>query len=312
MVLSRTRIALGAIAGFTLATASAAWSQEPQDDLLPPEADDADLDAAALALPGPNQFVSGLDLECFDTPGPALNLNVQLSHLNRVLVGLGLPAHTVTIRELQQTCVPVQKNGVPPQAAALPFIQQVDLACYRVDAGPIHPVTITLKHLNPVFANFPAHMVTLSQPTQLCLPVAKNNVIPSPEILRLVQFIDLECYKVDPIGTHPTFTVNLKQLNPQLGGIAPHNMTLVPNPRQLCVPVRKNNQAIPTDIQNIVQWVDLEKFTASPLVFIPPVNVALRHLNPLFTTLPQVAVTLRQASALMVPVSKNGATPPPP
>lgn len=287
-------------------------SRLPQDEPQAAEPDGAELDAAALALPGPNQFVSGLDLECFDTPGPALNINVQLSHLNPVLIGLGLPTHVATIRELQQTCVPVQKNGVPPQPAALPFIQNVDLACYRIDTGPIHPVTLTLKHLNPVFANFPSHTVVLTQALQLCLPVAKNNVIPTPDILRLIQFIDLECYKADPIGTHPTFTVNLKQLNPQLGGIAPHNMTLVPNPRQLCVPVRKNGQVIPTDVQNVVRWIDLEKFTASPLVFIPPVNVMLRHLNPLFTTLAQVPVTLRQASALMVPVTKNGAPPPPP
>ena len=72
------------------------------------------------------------------------------------------------------------------------------------------------------------------------------------------------------------------------------------------------NQAIPADVLAIVQWVDLEKFAASPLVFVPPVNVTLNHLNPMFTAQPAVAVTLRQASALLLPVSKNGAVPPPP
>jgi len=89
-------------------------------------------------------------------------------------------------------------------------------------------------------------------------------------------------------------------------------MTLVASPRQMCVPVRKNNQPIPANVLNIVQWIDLEKFAASPLVLIPPVNVMLTHLNPLFATLPPVPVTLRQASALQVPVSKNGTPPPPP
>jgi hypothetical protein len=296
-------------ASVIVATGGIAWSQGVDET---PEPDSVDsVDPAALLLPGPNQFVSGLDLECFDTQGPALNITVQLTHLNPVLVQLGLPPHPVVIRELRQTCVPVQKNGVAPQPAALPFIRQVDLACYRVEAAPITPKALVLKHLNPVLANVPAHMVTLTQPDQLCLPVAKNGVIPTQDILRLIQFIDLECYNTDP-GAHPSLTLNLKQLNPQLNVIAPHNMTLVASPRQMCVPVRKNNQAIPADVLAIVRWVDLEKFAASPLVFIPPVNVTLSHLNPLFTAQPPVTVTLRQASALQLPVSKNGAVPPPP
>lgn len=76
--------------------------------------------------------------------------------------------------------------------------------------------------------------------------------------------------------------------------------------------MRKNNQAIPANVLNIVQWIDLEKFAAAPAVLIAPVNVTLNHLNPLFVTLPPIPVTLRQASALQVPVSKNGAVPPPP
>jgi hypothetical protein len=296
-------------ASVIVATGGIAWSQGVNETPEPNGVDS--IDAAALLLPGANQFVSGLDLECFDTQGPALNVTVQLTHLNPVLVHLGMPAHPVVIRELRQTCVPVQKNGVSPQPAALPFIRQVDLACYRVEAAPITPRALVLKHLNPVLANIPAHMVTMTQPNQLCLPVAKNGVIPTPDILRLIRFIDLECYTTDP-GAHPSLTLNLKQLNPQLGAIPPHNMTLVAQPRQMCVPVRKNNQAIPADVLNIVQWVDLEKFAASPLVFVPPVNVTLNHLNPMFTTLPAVPVTLRQASALLLPVSKNGAVPPPP
>jgi hypothetical protein len=270
-------------------------------------------DLTAAALPGPNQFVSGLDLECFDTQGPALNVGLTLSHLNPVLQQLGLPRHDVVLRELVQTCVPVIKNGVAPQPAALPFIQHVDLACYRIDAAPLPtPVTLSLGHLNPVLANFPTHRVTLTAPVQLCLPVGKNGVAPPPEVLRLVQFIDLECYKVDP-DPHPTFTLGLRQLNPQLVNPIPgHSMTLVTNPRQLCVPVMKNQQVIPTDVLAIVRWVDLEKFAASPVVTLPAVGVSLNHQNPLFVQQPKVPVVLQQASALMVPVSKNGVVPPPP
>lgn len=268
--------------------------------------------APALALPGPNQFVSGLDLECFATQGPTLNQQLQLKHLNPVLIQLGLPAHAATVLELVQTCVPVQKNGVPPQPAALPFIQQTDLACYSISTAPLPtPVPLTLKHLNPVLASLPAHGVSLLQGVQLCVPVAKNGVVPTPDVLRLIQFIDLECFSVNA-STHPTFGVGLQQLNPQLANIPNHQMTLVTSPRQMCVPVQKNNQAIPTDVLAVLQWVDLEKFTASPVVTVPAVTVVLSHLNPLFTTLPRVPVVLQQANALMVPVSKNGAVPPPP
>jgi hypothetical protein len=309
MVLSNLRIAFMGIAvtsGVVMITTGVASAQEAdgvQDDDIDHEA------AAALALPGPNQFVSALDLECFDTPGPALNIAIGLRHLNPVLIGLGFPAHQVIIRELQQTCVPVLKNGVVPPPAVLPFVQHVDLACYRVDSPPVTPKTLALKHLNPVLAGFPVHGMTIVQPAQLCVPVAKNGVLPPPEVLRLVQYIDLECYRGDP-GVHPIFGVNLRQLNPQLGGILPHNMTLIPQQRQLCVPVQKNVQPIPNDVLNIVRWVDLEKFVASPPVIIAPVPVTLSHLNPLFTTLPRVPVILERGTALMVPVSKNGATPP--
>lgn len=265
---------------------------------------------APAALPTPKEFVTGLDLECYRTSGPALNINIQLSHLNPVLQQLGLPAHNVIIRELVETCVPVMKNNVVPPAAALPFIQHVDLACYRVEAAQLTaPVTINLRHLNPVLQTLPPHNVTMVIPQQLCLPVGKNGVAPPPEVLNLVRYIDLECWRVDP-QAHPNFAVQLRQLNPQLGNILPHNMTLVPNPRQLCVPVRKAAQVIPPESLAIIRWLDLERFQASPAVSIAPVNVVLNHLNPFFVQLPTVPVTLQFAQALMVPVSKNGATPP--
>jgi hypothetical protein len=230
--------------------------------------------------------------------------------LDQALAAIGIPQVDL-IGALAQTCVPVMKNGVSPPAAALPFIQHVDLACYQLEAAALPtPTTLTLKHLNPVLANLPSHKVTLTAPAQLCLPVGKNGVALPPDVLRLVQFIDLECYKVDA-DPHPNFGVSLRQLNPQLVNSIPgHDMSLVTSPRQMCVPVQKNQQQIPTDILNIVQWVDLEKFTAAQPISLPAVSVSLNHLNPLFTTLPKVPVVLRQASALMVPVSKNGVVPP--
>lgn len=270
----------------------------------------APAEAHAQPLPTPLPLVSGLDLECYQTQGPPLNINVLLSHLNPVLLALGLPPHQVAIRELVQTCVPVRKNNVLPQATAFPFIRHIDFACYRLEAAAISPVPLTLRHLNPVLANLPAHDIRLLRPTQLCVPVAKNGVLPPAQVQALVRFIDLECWEVEE-APHPVFTVNVGQLNPQLiNPIPPHPLTAISDRRQLCVPVRKNNQAIPAATLNIVRWIDLEKFAAQPVV-IAAVPLTLNHLNPLFSTLPPVNVVLQVATSLMVPVSKNGATPPP-
>jgi hypothetical protein len=267
--------------------------------------------AAAMALPGAHDFVSGLELECFDTPGPELNLQLQLAHLDPGLLPLGLTRHDATVRELVQTCVPVQKNGVSPHPAALSFLQQTGLACYRLDAAPLAaPTPLRLRHLNPELATLSAHTVSLIQPVQLCVPVAKNGVVPAPDVLRLIQFIALECYAIDP-GAHPTFGVSLKQLDPQLADIPGHQTTLVPAPGQVCVAVRKNDQAIPADVLAIVRWIELERFTASPAVIVPPVASVLGHLDPLLTTLPRTPVVLQQASAVMAPVVQHGESPPP-
>lgn len=267
-------------------------------------------EAHAQALPTPKDLVSGLDLECYRTPGPALNINLNLTHLNPVLIELGLPPHQVVVRELAQTCVPVRKNNAWPAPDALAFIRHIDFACYRVDAAPLpNPVPLDLTHLNPVLANLPEHRVWLERPAQLCVPVGKNNQPPPPEIRAFVQYIDLECYDTDP-DPHPQFGVWLSQLNPQLQNIAPHWMALASEPRQLCVPVRKNAQQIPQPFLDRIRWIDLEKFRANPSVMVAPTNVLLRHLNPLLVNLPPVPVVLEEASSLMVPVAKNGEIPP--
>lgn len=275
--------------------------------------------AAALAfpatahaqLPSPRGLVSGLDLECYQTPGPALNFELELTHLNPVLRDLGLPSHKVVIRELAQTCVPVRKAGGIIGDLALQFIKHIDFGCYRVDAAPLDPaLSINLTHLNPVLAHLPQHLVTLLQPVQLCLPMGKNGVpVPDP-ILPLVSHIDLECYRIGP-QLHPTFPVFLTQLNPQLEAISPHGMVLGGEPpRQLCVPVRKDQQDIPRPLRDRIEWIDLEKFSAvQPVTISPPVPVTLDHLNPMFVDRPSVHVMLEIASSLMVPVAKNNQGP---
>jgi hypothetical protein len=309
MVLSRSsstiRLGLGA---WVLGSAVAALTETPAS--ASPE---LGVEAAALPFPGPRQFVAGLDLDCFQTPGPSLNVALAVSHLNPVLIGLGLPSHQVLLRELQQTCVAVEKNSFPPQPAAAPFIKHVAFGCYRVDASPLVVAPLLrLQHMNPVLAGFPVHQLFMLRPEQLCVPVSLNGAPIPQEVQRLVEFLDLECYSTDPLGTHPLFSLTLRQLHPELVGMAAHPLTLVPQQRQLCVPVVKNNQVLPPDVSAIARWVDLEKFTASPMGVVAPFIVTLRHLNPLLVDHPPVQVTLQRVQGLMVPVTKNGSTPPPP
>lgn len=266
--------------------------------------------AAAQVLPTPKQLATSLDLECYPSTGPSLDLPLTLSQLNPVLVQLGLPAQQVVVRELSQTCVPVMKNNTPPIPAAAPFVRHIDFACYRVDAQPLaQPQPVALTHINPVLANLPQHGVQLTRAAHLCLPVRKNNQVPPAAVAQLVRYLDLLCYDTLP-AAHPQFAVNLTQLNPLLGGIAPHVMTLIPQPRQLCVPVRKNNQAIPAAELARIRWIDLERFKAQPNVAIAPVPLTLHHLNPLLVGQPPVNVVLQQAASLLVPVAKNNQIPP--
>lgn len=268
-------------------------------------------DADAQALPSPRAMAAGLDVECYKTPGESPNIPLNLTHLNPVLLQLGLQPTQVIVRELSHTCVPVRKNNTFPGPLALPYVRHVDFACYRLEANPLaNPQPLNLTHLNPVLANLPVHNVVLEKPAHLCVPVAKNGILPPAAVLAVVQYLDLLCYDADP-QQHPQFNVLLSQLNPQLQNIAPHNMTLTQEaPRQLCVPVRKNNQFIPAPALARIQWIDLERFKAQPNVVIAPVSVILQHLNPLLVGQPQFKVSLETANSLMVPVAKNGQLPP--
>jgi len=268
--------------------------------------------SAQAALPTPLKFVSQLDLKCYKTPSSvAINQPLTLTHLNPVLQQLGLPAENVLVRELQETCVPVAKNNVLPDSSVLPFARFVDLACYRIEAPPpTTTVSLSLTHLNPVLrqAGVPVESVTLGQARQLCVPVAKNNLTPPADVLRLVQHIDLKCYDVSP-PYNLNQPLNIRHLNPLLTSL-PQENNLVTARQQLCVPVAKNSQPIPADVLNIIRWLDLEKFQIQAPPLPSPVPLTLRHLNPLLVNWPQSQVSLLQANSLLVPVAKNNQIPP--
>ncbi|GLW11355.1 hypothetical protein Misp01_64830 [Microtetraspora sp. NBRC 13810] len=262
--------------------------------------------ATALALPTPQALVSNLDLECFKTSSyqpPAVTLTLR--HLNPVL--RSLPTEQVTLGPREQLCVPVAKNNVIPPPGVLDFVRFVDLACYQI-RGASADTRLVLSHLNPVLQDLPRQEIAMNVAQQLCVPVAKNNVVPPAEVLSLIAHIDLKCYAITP-NTAMNRRLSLQQLNPVLVGQIPTSTVEVTNARQLCVPVQKSGDRIPAEVLNIVQWIDLEKYDIVTQA-IRPVTLTLRHLNPVLGSLPVEQATLSGAAQLAVPVAKNGQLPP--
>jgi hypothetical protein len=262
---------------------------------------------AGHALPSsPRRFVDFLDLRCYQIANqPPLNLTLRLDHLNPVLSGL--PFEIVVLQNPQQLCVPVQKNTNVPPADTLPFIRFVDWKCYGI-TGPSIDKTLTLTQLNPVMTNLfgPNLSVTLREPQQLCVPVVKNNSNPPAAVLQLVQELDVKCYRAENTQTF-TKQITLKHLNPLFLGI-PQEVSTVGVPQQLCVPVMKNQRKPPSAILPYVQFADVlcYRATGAPL----GQNLALKHINPLLTTLPVENVFIGNSLKLCVPVAKDGVFPP--
>lgn len=263
-------------------------------------------DPQAQALPTPLRFVSNLDLECFRTdPYQPPTTSIFTKHINPVLTDL--PAETVTLGTREQFCVPVAKNGVLPPQDVLPFIEYVDLSCYKIQGITVNR-TLNLRHLNPQLQGLPSKNIVITTPQQLCVPVIKNGVYPPPEIKDLVAYIDIKCYLAQP-QTPMNKVLRLSHLNPVLSHLAPHDAVVTYN-RQLCVPVQKNNQAIPTEVFNIIRYIDLEKYDIQTPVLPAPVSLTIEHINPSLSWLPRETVTMQAANQIMLPVAKNNVIPP--
>jgi hypothetical protein len=263
---------------------------------------------AQQQLPTPFDFVSNLDLECYrSTPAPPPAADVLLRHLNPAMNGM---TQLAQLGELERVCVPVMKNGKKPPDEVLPFIEWVDLACYRATADPVN-VTVDVRHLNPELAHLPGERVRIVELNQVCVPVRKRrgNIIPPiPDaVRRLNEHVDVACYRLAEDTLDVNEPITLSHLNPLIQQLNLEDRhTALRTARQLCLPVGKNNQAIPADVRNVVQWVDFLRYTLDP---IPPVNFALglRHLNPIYSLLPWFGVNLfaPPAPQLMVPIAKS-------
>jgi len=66
--------------------------------------------------PAVRPIVAYSDVLCYDILGQPLNQPLMLTHLNPVLVGMGLPPENVPVKATHKLCVPVAKNGFFPPA----------------------------------------------------------------------------------------------------------------------------------------------------------------------------------------------------
>ncbi len=268
------------------------------------------LAAPTVALPAsPRRFVDFLDVRCYSISDPAPNVQLRLDHLNPVLVAMGLPPENVVLQAPQQLCVPVQKNSNVPPSDTLPFIRYVDWKCYGITGSPLN-VPLQITQLNPVIASLfgSTTSVTVQEPQLLCVPVAKNGATPPADVLQLIQYLDVKCYRV----TAPSVTsqkVTLTHLNPVLTQPA-ETSTIGPTPQQLCVPVMKNQQSPPSTVLQYIQFSDVLCYpaTGNPL----GINLTLTHLDPVLIAmhLPAETVFVGSSLKLCVPVAKNGMLPP--
>jgi hypothetical protein len=267
--------------------------------------------AVRAQLPvSPRRFVDNLDERCYSITDPAANLALRLDHLNPLFIQMHLPFENVVLQSPQQLCVPVKKNNIAPPADTLPFIQYLDWKCYGISGTALN-VPLTLTQLNPVMSGlFGATVaVTVREPQLLCVPVAKGSTNPPANVLALIQYLDVKCYRVTS-DVNLSKTLTLSHLNPLLSTLPSEISTIGPAPQQLCVPVTKNQAPVPTNVIQYIQYSDVLCYPATGTAL--GQNLTLRHLNPVLIAkgLPTETVFVGNSLKLCVPVAKNGMLPP--
>lgn len=197
------------------------------------------------------RFIEHVDLKCYriESDIQSLDIPLRLDHLNPVLREMEASPEQVIVRDPQQLCVPVAKNGRIPPPDILRLIEHIDLKCYGIESDVSSlEIPLRLDHLNPLFRQMglPPEQVIVHDQQQLCVPVAKNGQMPPPDVLRVVQFIDLKRYGIESDILSLDILLRLDHLNPlfrQMG--LPPEQVIVFEPQQLSVPVTKNGQIPP-------------------------------------------------------------------
>ncbi|MEO1229903.1 MAG: hypothetical protein AAFZ18_13430 [Myxococcota bacterium] len=125
---------------------------------------------------------------------------------------------------------------------------------------------------------------------------------PLPTPYDFVSNLDLECYRSTP-EPPPASSVNLRHLNPALGGL--QQMANLFELRRVCLPVQKNGRTPPPQVRPFVSEVDLACYRAEA----PPVDIPIRvsHLNPVLGNLPDETLRITELKQVCLPVEKTAA-----
>jgi hypothetical protein len=190
-----------------------------------------------------DEYVRWIDLACYHAESAmSQQADLQLRHLNPVLKRMGLPPEEVFMLDLDQLCVPVMKNGAEPPNSVRWLVEHVDVACYDIESmGGFEQFRLHLNHLNPVLQQMGLDWqdIVAYRPNQLCVPVMKEDQVPPPEALELIQWIDFEKYAVDPLSSTPPIKLMLQHLNPLFRDGNEFVVEMWEN-EELAVPVEKN------------------------------------------------------------------------
>jgi hypothetical protein len=269
--------------------------------------------ARAQQAPSPLELVSQLDYECRPitaTPPPAPALGIR--QLNPVLKDQ-IPPQVVQLGPAQQLCVPVAKNNKIPTPRALPIVEASDIVCYQATAPWPANVDLKLSHLNPVLKDLPDQYVRLAELQSVCVPVRKNAAQFPPSIKTIVSYVDQACYKLEDPTPSADQPLVLTHLNPVIRAFGFDDRSVIMRrARTMCVPIAKNNEVVPPQVEALVRWADFLKYSVDLVQGTVPVfPLTLTHLNPLFAALPPFPATVyNDPIHLMVPVAKNDHVPP--
>jgi hypothetical protein len=131
--------------------------------------------------PEVRRLVQHLDFACyrFEEPTAPANVNLWLSHLNPVVRAFGFPNRLVQLERSKHLCVPVGKNVQPIPEDVKDVVEWVDFMQYDMDVvTPVPEFQLWLQQLNPLFAGTPPTLTWLRRPTDLLVPVAKDDTLP--------------------------------------------------------------------------------------------------------------------------------------
>lgn len=184
------------------------------------------------------------------------------------------------------------------------LVSQLDFECRKAEGQP-PAAGVFIRQLNPVLRDrLPNQQAAFGPLEEVCVPVAKNGVLPGPRALPIARWLDLACYHADapPVEVD----VKLSHLNPQLAELEAEDVTMV-QLRQVCLPVRKNDSELPPAVRQIAQHFDLACYELADPTRPAETTLVLSQLNPVIRDMgiPSHVVEMQRARQLCVPVAKN-------